>query len=433
MPTLQSGGLHKLSRDVVWTGASFAILALSGLIINAAILSLRDASALGIFNQTYAVYIVASQLAVGGLHYATLRAAATADIASDLTGVMLGSALALGLVLGLTTGIVLYLAAPSIGQLLDSPEVGRSTMLLAPAMPLFSASKIILGYLNGQRHMKAYAVIQAMRYLALTLVVVACGASSASVEWFAAAFPVAEFITAFSALAYVKRSRLVQTLECSRGWLEEHLAYASRAWTSGLLIETNSRLDVLAAGFFLSDRAVGIYSFASMLAEGLTQLLSVTKVNFNPLLVAAIKSGDWNQALHLRAIGARYVFPAAVLLALLAGAAFFFVGHWLLPARGLNEGTAALAILLVTLCALSPLLPFDNLLLLNGYPAQQSMQYATIAVVTLIASAILCPAFGIAGVAASAALGYGAGVTFLIVLVRKHLGWDLLLNLRLEV
>jgi len=64
---------HKLSRDIAYSLCSFAVLALSGIVINITITALRDAAALGVFNLAYAVYIVASQIATWGLHYSVLR------------------------------------------------------------------------------------------------------------------------------------------------------------------------------------------------------------------------------------------------------------------------------------------------------------------------------------------------------------------------
>ncbi|MCC6247653.1 MAG: hypothetical protein IT499_07825, partial [Rubrivivax sp.] len=67
---------HKLSRDIAWTLGSFVLLAASGMVINLVVAGVRDAAALGVFNQAYAVYIIASQLATLGLHYSVLRHAA---------------------------------------------------------------------------------------------------------------------------------------------------------------------------------------------------------------------------------------------------------------------------------------------------------------------------------------------------------------------
>ena len=67
---------HKLTRDIGWTLGSFVMLAASGMVINLVVAGARDAAALGVFNQAYAVYIIASQLATLGLHYSVLRHAA---------------------------------------------------------------------------------------------------------------------------------------------------------------------------------------------------------------------------------------------------------------------------------------------------------------------------------------------------------------------
>ncbi|MBU1306362.1 MAG: hypothetical protein KKF33_12705, partial [Alphaproteobacteria bacterium] len=65
---------------------SFVILAASGIVINMIVAYLRGAEALGIFNQAYSVYIIASQIAAFGIHYSVLRSAAYYEVEPELQG-----------------------------------------------------------------------------------------------------------------------------------------------------------------------------------------------------------------------------------------------------------------------------------------------------------------------------------------------------------
>ena len=87
----------KLTRDIGYSLGSFAVLALSGLVINLVITALRDAAALGVFNQSYAIYILVSQLATFGLHYSVLRHAAMHDADAEERGRVLLNAAACAL------------------------------------------------------------------------------------------------------------------------------------------------------------------------------------------------------------------------------------------------------------------------------------------------------------------------------------------------
>ena len=70
-----------------------------------------------------------------------------------------------------------------------------------------------------------------------------------------------------------------------------HLVYGTKSAVSGMLLELNSRVDVLMIGYFLDDARVGIYSFASTLAEGVFQLLVVLQNNYNPLIARSLTQG----------------------------------------------------------------------------------------------------------------------------------------------
>ena len=51
--------------DLLFNYASLAILATSGLVANLVVARLMGEAALGVFNQSFAIYIACSQLAVG--------------------------------------------------------------------------------------------------------------------------------------------------------------------------------------------------------------------------------------------------------------------------------------------------------------------------------------------------------------------------------
>lgn len=280
--------------------------------------------------------------------------------------------------------------------------------------------------------MRAYAAFQGLRYIVLTVCVIACAASQLSPEWLALGFPIAELATASSALAYLNYHRIAPHFAWSSAWGKLHLSFASRAFMSGILIEANSKLDILVAGYFLSDRSVGIYSFVAMFFDGLIQLLTVVRTNFNPLLVSVGKIQTWADVMHLRTFSARLVVPATTVLAALSMVIFFLIGTWLLPSSGLENGFVAGFILLGTISCLSVLMPFDNLLLLNGYPGRQSLQYFTTTIVGLVAGILLVPQYGINGAAAASAMGYAAGAAFLVFYVRKIFQWNLITNTKRE-
>jgi O-antigen/teichoic acid export membrane protein len=421
---------NKLTTDILWTLGSFFVLAVSGIVVNAAIAGLRDATALGVFNQSYAIYIIASQFAVAGLHYSVMRHAAIYSEQQDVRSTMLASALMLCLAAAISTGCLLYAAAEPIGRFLDSQPAADSVPVLSLALPAYAASKVLIGYLNGLRHMRAFALLQALRYSVLMAVAVSVAASDLPNEMLACCFLAAEVATAVSAAAYIAITNLALRPAVALDWIRRHISFGTRSFVSGVLMETNSRIDILTIGYFLTDRSVGIYSFVGMLFDGLYQFLTVVRTNFNPILVTASHENKWTEAIALRTLSAKYVMPATAGLACALAIAFWGAAHLLLPGRGLEEGFASLVILLSALSLLSVLLPFENLLMLNGYPGTQTLQYCTIALCNIVVGVFLVPRLGIEGAAIAAALSNAMGVVFLVFFVQRLLRWNLASNVR---
>ena len=59
-----------------------------------------------------------------------------------------------------------------------------------------------------------------------------------------------------------------------------------------VLIELNTKVDILMIGFFMGDYNVGIYSFAALFGEGFYQLLIVLQNVLNPFI--AIRNSQFN-------------------------------------------------------------------------------------------------------------------------------------------
>jgi len=419
---------HKLTRDIAWTLGSFVMLAISGIVINLVVAGVRDAAALGVFNQAYAVYIIASQLATVGLHYSVLRHAALHDADAPVRGRMFFTAAACALGLGALAAVVVAATAGWLGSLFDSLATGRAVAWSSAGLLLFSLNKVLLAYLNGLRRMRAFSVLQGLRYLLVMAVVCGIALSPLPIEMATLAFLVAEAATAAGAVAYVVRRGLAAHLAFDREWLRTHFRFGTKGLAAGMFAEFNSRIDVLLIGVFLPDREVGIYSFAAMMVDGVYHVLAMVRLNFNPVLVGSLRDADQAQAMSLRRQSARFVLPATAAMALLAVVALWVLSTYVVPQKDLHEGMLSLVILMSGLVLVSTLVPFDNLLMVSGHPGYQTLQQLFTVGVNALVAVLLLPIFGIAGAACGTAMSYLAGATALLVFSRRIVGWNLLTN-----
>lgn len=419
---------QKLSRDIFYSLGSFFVLAVSGIVINIVIAGQRDAAALGVFNIAYAVYIIASQFAVWGIHYSVLRYAAYYENDPIERGRLLATALLCTLCMGCLAALVLFASEPLFERAFNSALTSSAIGNAATGLILFPFNKVLLSYLNGLRHMRAFSMLQATRYLIVMLLVSVIATSSLAIDKATFCFLVAEALTSLLAVCYLFKGGLARYLSFSYGWVRKHYAFGSRGLMAGMFAEVNSRVDVLLIGFFLSDRATGIYSFAAMLVDGLYQVLVVVRINFNPLLVSSLRDNAHKVAQKLRHQSICYVFPTALVLALCLIATYYFFAVEVMPNKDLIEGMPSLAILLFSLVVVAFLVPLDNLMLVTGYPAWQTCQQLVTVIVNATVAAALLPVVGIEGAAIGTAASYFASSIVLICLARRIHGWNLITN-----
>lgn len=407
---------------------SLAVLAGSGILINLVIAAFRDASALGVFNLAYAVYIVASQIAVFGLHYSVIRHSALYDKDADERGRLLVNAGFYALLLGFGATSVVFLAAPLLGHAFSSPLTGSAVRYASLGLLLFPLTKVLMGYLNGLRHMKAIAVLQSTRYVIVMLWATAISVSTLPFELVTAGFFISELTTTCGVFIYLKSRRMLPLLHFDPAWTKRHFVFGGKSLFAGLFVELNSRIDVLLIGLFLSDREVGIYSFAAMLFDGLYQILAFVRINFNPVLVGSIRDHDWVGARNLLKQTKKYMIPGIAGLSLSIVAVFWVLTNYFVAGKGLELGFLPLCILLTGILLLSTFIPFDNLMLVSGHPGLQTFQQMTIVSSNIVFNSVLIPLLGITGAAIAVTFSNISGILTMLHLVRRTLGWNLLTN-----
>jgi O-antigen/teichoic acid export membrane protein len=168
-------GRAKLARDAWWNVVSLAVAGGLGILLNYLITLAYGASALGVFNQVFAVYLLVTQLAALGCHYSVLTHVATTRDraerrAAAISGLVATSALGIGF-----SGLLWLLASP-IGVMLKSSDVAQGLHWAAPGVLFYALSKVTLGCLNALRRMRWYAILFGGRFVVMVAAFAACAA-----------------------------------------------------------------------------------------------------------------------------------------------------------------------------------------------------------------------------------------------------------------
>lgn len=412
----------KFSNDLLWNAAAFAGSALLGVLVNLLIIRFYDASALGVFNLVYAAYIILSQLAVGGVHLA-IQAFVPREIQARRDPAP--HVIAAWVLATLTSGVVIALAWGGRawpGEWFHSPGVGVAFALVIPGLLFFSWNKVLLSFHNGARRMRLFAVFQFLRFLFLFIGILFLSLRGTPPEQLAISLFWTEAALSLLLIPISLRYLRLPSRADIGGALRENFRFGNRALVGNLLLDLNTRVDVIMLGLFTTDAMVGLYSFAATVAEGVLQLPVIVRNTINPVLSRAWHRGGEDLTNSVVKRNRRAFFRILAPLVLLT-IPLFPVGLW---ALGMKEQPMVVwsvyAILASGIALTAGYQPFLMLFGQLGHAARQTWFITGIVVSNVILNLAFIPVLGIHGAALATALSYVAMVFLLRRMARTTFG-----------
>lgn len=400
--------LSRFQTDVMLNMASLAVTGVTGILINALISRCFGEAALGVFNVVFACYVVVTQVAVLGLHTSVLKAIASHGDDRRTAASILAAALVPTVALALPCSIIFWLAGPLVSDIVKSPDVARGMMWAAPGIFLFAINKVLINAVNGLQWMKWYAVLNLLRAIGLA------GTLACLAYYHTAPATLAFILTGAESLVFlasliplITRSHLSYSPDIARSWIWPHLSFGVRSAGAGFLVELNSRIDVLMLAPFVSDRIVGVYSLAAILAEGFYQLLAVLRNNYNPILARLLHQGDTETLKKTVRKGkwtayAMFAIVAVVAIALYPLAVRLMAG----PHADIDNGWPVFSIIMIGMALGAGYLPFSGILLQANRPGLHTIMMITVVLFAIASNAIAIPLFGLTGAAVATAITY---------------------------
>lgn len=416
----------KLKGDLVWSFLSFAVLAASGLLVNIFITSNRGAVALGIFNITYSIYIVASQFASLGIHYSVIHYSARHQNTSFASRRILGSSIFLALLLGFFASMLLWNMNSFLSAAFKQETLTQTIRYASLGLIVFPCNKVLMGHLNAIREMKAFSICQISRFSSVTISVALFLFFGAPTSYTTISFFISEIIVLIIAIRFVDLHSPIRSLRVNLDWIRRHLTFGLKGMASGLFAEVNTRVDVLIIGLLISTEASGIYSFISMISDGIYHILAILRLNINPIIAQVTRSSDLSKLIDIRL---RSQLPAFLLVAGSSCASFvlyYYYAHNFSPE--LLLGLPAFLVLLSGLLVFAPVIIFDNSLIVSGFPAQQTLQIFFSFSVNIFIGIVLTPSLGLLGAAVGTISSYAASTLALEYFGRSSVHWSVLYN-----
>lgn len=408
-------------RDLRWNLAAIAILGLSGIALNLAIGAVHGSSALGVFNQALTCYLLASQLSVGGLYFSTLHYCAADRHEAQPAGAGLLPALSLGAVQATAACALLYLLAHPIARFLDSPATEMALLTLLPGLWCLTLNKILLAALNGYRCMRLFATLNSLRYVAMVLALGWLLQQKRSPETLTWCLTVAEIVLLPLLLLTVGWQGYLKPTDFT-DWSVKHLKFGGRSIVSGLLLDANTRVDLVVLGYLCSDEVVGVFSCAALFAEGFYHILIAVQSNTTPLLT------NWPAQQRYRELTAAskklktHITPWLFLLWIVSVPIYAPLIESTTGSATLASGWSVYALVGLGFVLISNWFPLFFALNQWGFPSAFAGQLMLMFVTNLALNLILVPLHQADGAALATAISWSLSVVYFRWLARRVTG-----------
>lgn len=409
---------EKFNKDVFWNIISFIISGICGLIITYLIARNYDVGTLGLFNISFVLYNLFAQLFSLGIHFSVLKFVAEFIENSEIVKIILTSALMVVFVTSSVLSFIVFVFRYLIGDVFSSVLLPEAIVYLLPGIFFFSINKVFFGFYNGLRSMKLFSVMFSLKFIVMLVT------AGVLIYWNSPGvkstlvFSIAEGFL-FFLFFILSINNLKFDLSSQKNWLVRHLNYGLRVAGGNLLVDVNTRIDVMILGIITNEKTVGLYSLPITIIEGFNQLATAIRNNINPIITNYFVTGRVQELSQKLVKGRNLLYIIGVPLTLLTIVLYPFVLSFL----GLKEeyGLSYLPyIILVIGFAISwGYQPYTMIFNQTGYPHFQSFYYLLIFSTNFILNLILIFQFGLIGAAIATGLSYISCVFYLKLLLYK--------------
>ncbi len=359
-------------------------------------------------------------MAVGGVHLSILKTVSQSFQDRKQVIKLFTSGMLLTFATSLVISLVTFLSRVPLGDFLNSQDVGIGVAFIAPGLMFFSLNKVMLALLNGLGRIKEYAIFQALRYLLFLIFIVCLATLSFSGSTLPVIFSLSEFLLFLFLFIRTYEFLSFEDILSYKEIYSSHLLFGFKAALGNLLLDVNTRVDVIVLGYFSSDQTVGIYSIAALIVEGFCQLPVVLRANVNPLLTQGFyyktKEEFLNLLRKIRNLSYFIFLPIGFAIILIYPLAFLWVTD-----PNLIASWKPLAIIMTGVLVSVGYLPILTIFNQTGYPTIQTTLIFIVFITNLFLNIILVPLYGITGSAIATGLTFALHGLFIRWFVLRYI------------
>lgn len=411
---------YEVKKGLFWNYISLAVAAVAGLMLNILIEYFYKSSVLGIFNETYAWYMILSQISVWGIHMSVLKFVPEQECEIKKRTILKSAILITSLIATLfITFIELTLF------LFKNVEWQHSLRIASIGLVFFSLNKVLLNYLNALSEMVDYAVFQILRYIMLIFSVLAISLLRLESNWLALAFPVTESIVLVILLIYIYKRNWLNGVADSN-CIKNLIIFGTKILPSNMVMEMNTKVDIVCLSFLVVDTAqIGVYSFAIVFSEGFYQLYITIRKIVDPKIAEANVHGRLEEfMMSVRIIAKKYFIAGTIMI--YSGVLFaYFLIYKMVLAHEYRVGIIYLAIICSAIAINGKEVILGDMFAQVGYPIVESRLNVITVLSNIIFNIIFITLWGTIGAAAATALSHFVYGVQLKKAVKMYLGIDI--------
>ncbi|MNK22781.1 colanic acid exporter [compost metagenome] len=389
--------MNQVSQNILLNVIALGLAGACALAFNIQVTILYGAETFGVLSQVYALLIVLGQLGTLGVQFSVQRFVATTDDSGE-TLEIINSAFTLTTVVSFIVAMIFYFSAPLIASIQGSPDLEEGVKYAAVGLFFFCLNKVVLGSLNGKLMMRWFAFVQLLRSILLLAIAYLLFVFVWPGKMLSVVFTVVELVVFVCGATVLNRKGFFSALSFQSKWVKQHFVFGYQSVLSGLLIEFNTRIDVLMIGYFLSDRTVGIYALAATFAEGFSLILNVLRSNFNPPMARFLAKQDYGGLRAFISSYRRNMFFAVLALGMISIGVYKLLEIYQ-GSKEWSESFPYYLILLIGMVGTAAYFPFLAVLMQAGRPTWFSVSILVGVVINCALNIILIPLLGGQGAA----------------------------------
>ncbi len=414
--------MRRFVRDVGFSFASLAISALVNFALRAFLGRYLGAGDLGLYTLSFTVYSVGMLFGAFGIGAALTKYVAECAEDGPRTSGLLTNGIVQSFAIGCVMGLVLYGAASTIAvRAFDMPGLAPLLRVVSIAFPFIAVEKATLGFLNGLRHMRLFAIINILQnvlMVGLTISLVLLGHGLNGAAW-GLVLPVVA-LSLFS-IWTVRRSLAWPGLSSFAGTSRLLLAFGGFVVLANGIGLMQSYTDSVMIGFFMKDVDVGVYAAAVTLSQAVLLPSQATQMITGPAMATLWGKGDRPGIEKL--VGDTLVFTVGFIMPVAFAAIMLAPDllRWFFEADFLGA-TSSLRILLLGSGFLAIWASVGSALSSTAYVRVIFLLSAASWAANIALNAVLIPRLGIEGAAAATSAALFLGTVLQLYATQRLVG-----------